>query len=295
MIEQKMNDIKIKYEGEENQINANTFINSLLHLSTVIQEINRELHPDRKIELKINALTPGSFVVDIHLQMSILDEIGKLFTKENLSIAAEIAGVLGGIISIRQLLQKEKPAIINNTETHTTIINNNGDKITIENKVYKIYTTNDTINNALSSEFDVLSGDNNIEGLTLFDSKNEVLCSVNKSEFYPLSEGVFEEETQQNKIVPRTVTLIILRLSFERNMKWEFYYDGNKISAKMDDETFYSRIDDGETFAKGDCLEAEIEISQQFDITVNTYINKSYRIKRILNHVPRGVQGKMDL
>ena len=88
--------------------------------------------------------------------------------------------------------------------------------------------------------------------------------------------------------------LNIVRLSFDKSQKWEFYYDGNKITAKINDVDFLLKIDSGETFAKGDSLEVELEILQEFDQTVNTYVNKSYKINRIIRHIPRPPQGKLD-
>ena len=58
---------------------------------------------------------------------------------------------------------------------------------------------------------------------------------------------------------------------------------------------FYKRVDKGESFSKGDVLEVELEIKQVFESSVNTFINKSYKIKRIINHEKREEQGKLDL
>ncbi len=55
-------------------------------------------------------------------------------------------------------------------------------------------------------------------------------------------------------------------------------------------DDFYEAINKGEKFAKGDQLEAELEIRQILDETVNAYINKSYKISRILRHIPRPEQ-----
>ena len=37
------------------------------------------------------------------------------------------------------------------------------------------------------------------------------------------------------------------------------------------------------------------KIKQVFESSVNTFINKSYKIKRIINHEKREEQGKLDL
>jgi len=84
--------------------------------------------------------------------------------------------------------------------------------------------------------------------------------------------------------------------TFNRNQKWEFYFEGNKISAKITDDTeFLKRIDSGEQFAKGDSLEVEIEIRQEFDKSVNTFVNKSYKINRVIRHIPRPPQSRLEL
>lgn len=63
-----------------------------------------------------------------------------------------------------------------------------------------------------------------------------------------------------------------------------FNFKGNKISAKINDIEFYKRVDKGESFAKGDVLEVELEVKQILKVHINTFINKSYKIRRIINH-----------
>jgi hypothetical protein len=77
-------------------------------------------------------------------------------------------------------------------------------------------------------------------------------------------------------------------------LKWDFYYRGNKISARINDPNFYELIDKGEAFAKGEILEVELQINQIFEESVNTFINKSYQINRIINHYKRDEQKKIE-
>lgn len=49
-----------------------------------------------------------------------------------------------------------------------------------------------------------------------------------------------------------------------------------------------------ERFAKGDSLEVEFEITQEFYQPANTYINKGYKIIKILKHIPRPDQGNLQ-
>ena len=94
------------------------------------------------------------------------------------------------------------------------------------------------------------------------------------------------------KIITQPATLNIFKLVWDNKRKWEFYWRGDKISAKIIDETFFKNIDKGEQFAKGDLLEVELQITQIFDKSVNTFINdnNSYQIAKVIHHIPRPTQ-----
>lgn len=88
-------------------------------------------------------------------------------------------------------------------------------------------------------------------------------------------------------MINREGRLFISSLSFDTNSKWVFYYEGNKFTAKNNDDEFVKIIDSGEKFAKGDSLDAVFEIKQEYYEPANTYVNKSYKIMRIIKHNPR--------
>lgn len=69
---------------------------------------------------------------------------------------------------------------------------------------------------------------------------------------------------------------------------------GNKISAKIPDSNFYELIDKEEAFAKGDTLEVDLQIIQKFDESVNTFINKSCQLNKIIRHLSRNEQQKIN-
>ncbi len=49
------------YGGQLSSVDANTFANSLVNMARIIEEINHYLHPDCRIEVRVEALAPGSF------------------------------------------------------------------------------------------------------------------------------------------------------------------------------------------------------------------------------------------
>jgi len=289
-----MNNFKIKFDGEQHQIDANTFLNNLLHTTSIIQEINKGLDSGKKIEIKIKALEKGSFLVDMSLIESALDSLKTLLTKENIEFSAIILSGLVSIIQLKKHLKGKKPKLIKNiNNTEVSIENNDGDVLIMKDVIVNIYNNSPIIKDAISQSFETLENDPSIEGYEILDGKDVSLVEV-KRDCFAYMAIKSEEINEGERILTEAATLHIVRLSFENNLKWDFYYRGNKIPAKIADDKFYELIDKGESFAKGDILEVELQIHQRWDESVNTFINKSYTVLNILRHLPRNIQQKLD-
>ncbi|MHB8852377.1 MAG: hypothetical protein ACYC6P_03340 [Ignavibacteriaceae bacterium] len=57
-------ELLIKFDDELNQVDANTLINSLACVVTIVNEVTQELSPEHKIDIKINSINKGSFVIN---------------------------------------------------------------------------------------------------------------------------------------------------------------------------------------------------------------------------------------
>ncbi|MFT3701172.1 MAG: hypothetical protein QM802_02320 [Agriterribacter sp.] len=290
-MEDATEDIKIKFDGQTHQIEANTLINSLLHFTNIVQEINKDLDTGRSVIVKINALPPGSFLIHISVE-SLIDAAQQIFSKENLAVAKEIVNTVKEVFNLYKFLKGKKPKEIVSKEATTTIVNNNGDTYIFNNATVSIYQNNRVVKEAIAQEFETLNNDQSVTGLELLDVNDKQLFVVPKEEFPALSNVDHEETLPDERIIPKTGMLNIYTLSFDPNVKWTFYYEGNKITAKISSD-FVTRIDNGEQFSKGDSLKAEFEIKQQFDAGVNDYINKSHKIIRIIEHIPRAKQNSL--
>ncbi|MFK7946285.1 MAG: hypothetical protein AB8G11_01755, partial [Saprospiraceae bacterium] len=103
---------------------------------------------------------------------------------------------------------------------------------------------------------------------------------------------IVNDDVVNNKrvIEKNNATLNITKLSFDKGLKWSFIYEGIKISANIIDDDFFKNIDEGKQFAKGDSLIVDLKIHQEFDNSVNAYINKKYQIVKVNNHIQRAKQ-----
>ena len=289
-INNDMGDLKIKFDGQTHQIEANTLINSFLHFTSIVQEINTELNTGKKIDIKINALPEGSFLIHLTIEsLTLLEQAQKLFSSPTSSAVANIITELGGIYGLYRWLGGKLPKRQKKVEGKVTLENSKGDTITISETTINIYN-NKVVQKSLNQGFATLENDINVTGFEILDENDTQLVIIERDLFADLSNGFENSTTETEKILTKNAILNIVRLSFDKTQKWEFYYEGNKITAKIDDIDFQIKIDKGEAFAKGDTLEVELAILQEFDQTVNTFINKSYKINKIITHIPRPKQ-----
>lgn len=286
-------DFKIKFDGEKHQIDANLLVNNLIHTTTIIQELNRNLDSGKRIEIKIKALEKGSFLIHIDLIETVFEGLKNLLTRENAETAATIIGAFVGLIELKKFLKGKDLKSKEITGNKVKIENEKGDIIYIDNFVQNIYQNNTIIKDALSQSFETLENDNTITGYEVTDKNEKPLVRVDRAEFEYMSLKS-DEILDGERITTIAATLNIIRISFDEKLKSDFYFKGNKISVKINDPEFYERVDKGESFAKGDILEVELEIKQLFESSVNTFVNKSYKVNRIIRHIGRNEQSKLD-
>lgn len=287
------NDFKIKFDGQQHQVDANVLISSLIHTTTIVQEVNKYLNSGKKIEIKVKALEKGSFLCHIELVETTLDSLKNLLTKDNIEVGAAIVATVVGLIELKKFLKGKKAKDVQTQGDKTKIVNKDGNIIIIENATFNIYEHSPVVKDALAQNFDVLNNDPAITGFEITDKSEKPLVRVEKSEFADLSQKSEEFEEGERKLV-EAATINVVRVSFEENLKWDFYYRGIKISAKIADPTFYELIDKGEAFAKGDVLEVELQTNQKFDESVNTFVTKSYQVNKIIRHLSRNEQQKIN-
>lgn len=94
--------MQIVFEGQSHQIDANTLINVLIHYQTVINEANKELGGGaRSIELKVNAIEKGSFIIDV----SMVESLKQIFNGEVVEYLSNLCGIVGGVFGFYQLFK----------------------------------------------------------------------------------------------------------------------------------------------------------------------------------------------
>lgn len=281
----------IKFGGQDHQIEANTLVNTLIHYSAIINQIN-DIYGEGniQIDIRINALKQGSFEIGVELLSKSKELIDFGFIKEAINYTAGVVTILGGLFGTYKFL-KGKPA------RETDIKSTDSAPLNIKTEVFLNIYNNQTIRSAISNSIETISNDEAVESLEIIKD-NKPIAKINKNEFYDLVYDEFDREQENPNIRYKKIDNAILSIispSFEKNKKWFFLFNGNKLPAiAMKDPSFLKLIDDGVIrFAKGDAIKVQLEITQEFNDAYNAYENKKYRIIEFLEYIPREVQGKL--
>lgn len=280
-IENKYN-FRIKFEKEEHSLNTDTYVQSLLSLSTIIREINYQIGTGPAVAVNVLTQEPGSFDVGL-----------ELFINEHSNVIAA-AGTLSTIVGTTIALIQLKLAI---SKTDNAQVDVEGDKVRIKdaegnvvfetNKfTYEIYDKNQAVNDAVSTQFQAVNKDEEVQAIKISDEGSYAV--IQKEDFEKLAERrIIEVKDTEEDTVPASLKISKLVLD-NPDRKWEFVWQGSKIAAKIADESFWAKIIAGEIrFANGDVLIADLNIFREYDHTLDVYLNKDYQVTNIRQHLPR--------
>lgn len=278
---------QIRFDVDGHQLDANTLINTLVHYKNLVEEVNRiASNGEREVDIRINALEPGSFIIDI---MLVTDLIEKLFSGKAIEYAANLSSVLLYIMTIYNK-QKGHPVDVSKPEYQQNITINNS---TVN--IYNIYN-NQSVRAPISKIYETAHNDKSVEGLSFSDKKGD-LIGVDRDNFEELQYDEFYKEVgepKENIITKENASLKIVKLSFEKDRRWTFIYEGNKISITVSDPALMDHINNGTSFSKGDSLIVDLEIIQKYDYEYNTFVNKDYKITAFKEHIHAPSQTSLD-
>lgn len=287
--------IEIKFGGDLHEIDLDLLIESLTNYSIVTQEAVAYLSPSLTVNIKIKAPKEGSFIILLDL---LAKNAGDLFTKDNIGFAANIVVIVGGLYGLKKwIAQNGKPEVVKVIDDNSIEIVNKNGSIAIEQKVYNIYQESPRVRENLRKTFAKLKEAAEIEDFTIRDVDEEKdIFVAKKSEFEALSSDSDEIDQKKQKVIKETQELSVFKVVFQENYKWEFFYQGNKIYASVKDEEYFNKIEKGEiAFRSGDRLIADLEIEQIFNEAANTFVNSSYNILKVKEHIPRTVEIQSSL
>lgn len=285
----------LHYGGAAHSVDAEVFAGSLLEITNIIQEISFLTHPDCVVEVKVEALDKGSFRPKIKLVFkNVLGEVKEYMPEKKATIPTLIA-----LFALLQSCNVEPQTIMNEQQV---VLEQNNIAITMERKTYddaQRLIRNKNIRKSVSNHFEVIDSKPEIENFGIVETteSNEYPLLIPRSEFkgfVGLDEVEIEEELTEK--VERNVKLKLLKIVLERGTrKWEFVWNGHKVSAPVLDEQFWDDFERHDIeIGSGDVMQADLRIKRQYDPVAKTYINQDYEVINVRN-LDKAYKQKGDL
>lgn len=282
----------LRFGGEPDDLSASTLLPCLLSIAAIVDEVNREIGDAQPMELRIRTPKPGSFTVDLLLGLAAAASSG-LFRADVTQRAAHIISIVSALLNIRKHLKKEPPSATHESGGAVVIQNAQGATFTIDKRSFAIYVSNSTVNLQMDQAFQALEADTTVTSFEVTGSTPVPLFTAQRDDFGQLTTGASLADKPE-KVTVQRVTLSIVKVSFDPKLKWDFIYLGNRIGAYMRDDVFSAAVDRrAAVFAKGDVLDADLELHQVWDPELTAFINREYRVLKVHGHTKQGNQEKI--
>ena len=168
----------------------------------------------------------------------------------------------GGELDIRKHLKGKEPKEVMLEGNTTVIVNQDGGKITIDNKIYNLYIGDSRIENGLAETMQSLKKDGTRDKLIYgFPNENDKI-EFNKKEFEEMSiVNNIEDFGKQMKEEVVETTLRVIKPDLENRTKWGVQGLGKNISVEIADSEFLDKVHKNEVvFSNGTWMKVDLKI-----------------------------------
>jgi len=259
----------------------------------MFERVNSEVGANNEISIRINALEQGSFVVD--LAIVALSQSGQLFNKDAASLASDLVGIVGGLYGLHQVHTESDEVKTTNVDNGMVRIEGDNNHTVVHQTTNNFYQNDRSVRESMASQFASLEEDSSVEGLDFLD-ETEQIFSADKDEFPKMAQAEsLEDETKETTKDNVEVVINRLLLDGSQNRRWEFYYQGNKISANITDEDFLEGVvANNMRFGNGDRLTVDLQVTQVYDDGLGIFVNDSHTITEVHDHQQRPTTNELD-
>ncbi|MFC2083997.1 hypothetical protein ACFLS9_02985 [Bacteroidota bacterium] len=284
----------IHFGLESNRINAYTLASTLVNLADAAKAANNTINPGYDIEVVVEAIGPGSFKAKIK---TLYKGASNLFSKDTLKQI--VLNLIASYIFLHTIQPDSNVTINVNT---TEVVIQDGDKqYIVPRYVYdslEDVKNNPRFTNGVSRAIKSVEEDPDINsfGLSKDMEDSKPTIDIQRDSFSLLSDPIIKEE-KDTRIIEEIAEVEITKAILTRSSrKWEFVWNGMKLSAPVTDSNFYDDFFDHRiTIAPGDALRVRLRIHQKKMPDVGVYVNQIYEVSEVIKHIPRQKDSKLNL
>ena len=231
--------IVVHFGGQLTSVDAYTFANSLISFADTVRSINAQTNPGQDIDVRLDAIGPGSF-------KAVIKQVNRglkgLFT----SAPQNVFWIIAALYLENSLDGASTITVGRNTVT----IERSGERIIISKDVfddYKGVMKNTDVQKQVSKTFEAIERDEAIDDFGLSPSLEdaEPLVQIPRKDFGALIRmpDVLRPDEEKRRQHTLSATLIILKPWINASeKKWSFEWNRVPISAYVLDEKFLQQV-----------------------------------------------------
>jgi hypothetical protein len=280
----------LHFGGRPNEVDAYTFANSIVAISDALRELNSQVNQGQKIELRLEAVGPGSFRGKIRGVSGVISNALKWST-HNALLPLLMAFVYDHYI--------DDDTFEIQVEENQVVIIQGGDRTIIPRAAYeaaKSLPAPEKVHQSFSKAIETMEDDASIEsfGLLINLDDEDPILSIPRDEWTRVRDARFEvESSPTERVIQETVVLFIVKVVFATSRrKWEFVWNGVKISAYVEDPVFIADLMQGNVkVGNGDSLECVLDIGQEHSPDEGVWLNTGYSVSKVIEYIPRPTSG----
>lgn len=279
----------IHFGTEECRINAYTLASTLANLADAAKIANDTINPGYEIEIVVEAIGSGSFKAKIK---SYYYDQNNLFSGAGLRNI--VLNLIASYIFIHTLQPDSKMQVtVNTTEV---VIEHEGEKIIVPRHVHDHVVAlerDPKFTQSIAAASKSVEEDEKVTYLGFAKNMEDPApqFSIPRDRLQHITLPTNEDKPVLREVTDHADVQILRAVLAKSKRRWQFSMGGIPISAPILHQEFYRKFAAHEiTIAPGDGLKVVMRIKQRLSPEAGIYINESYEIIEVLEHIPRVVE-----
>lgn len=293
VLEASNEEILLYFNIEGQGLDAQTFGNALLTFDELYRAINAIVNPGNEIEVDFISSDQGSI-------RAILRAVKKdAKTLLHAPITMIVFPILISII-VNKITSDSVKIVVND---NSYVVEYGSEKIILPRETSKTVERVDgdaNVRRTVRKFFSVVESDPTVKSVDFRSPKvpSQPIVPITRDQFAflrELPELSFPELPKHREQPYFRVPVVVLTAVLEKSKrKWQFLWNGHKISADIRDEGFFEKLATHEyEFGQGDTLFVDLIAEQELNTFVGAYENKSFYISKVHKHSKGPKQGQL--
>lgn len=289
----KDSDFVIYFGGQPREVDTYTFANALVAISDAMRAVNTHVNPGYAIELRLEAVEDGSFQAKVRGNAKSIKDALK-FAGLHVVLPIFVSWFYAHVIDPDDVDVTVKPDEV--------IIQKGHDRIIVPRAAYneaRRLPRDGKVAGSLAKAIEAVEGDPNVTSLGIlrdFKKKDEPAAMLIKREDFARVKAIAERQEGRTRTIPQDAIINIVKAVFGKSdRKWEFVWNGVKISALIKDPIFLADLKQRRyIIGTGDALDVVLSIDQVWDEESSVWLNTDYSVSHVKRHIP-GAPPNQDL